>query len=341
MTHRHLTILLLGTVAISAQAMEATALNTEAQTEREAQLAKAERARGGNFGQFTNFENEKRNFPFYAYSEQAAKALRDPPAAADTQKMVAGNGASLSTLTPDVAGLAAVQASFHVPPGSVANVNWTVGALAMGVVSLLLPEDPRSKAARGGITEADAKALMAAEMQRLLPVSTPSISFVKMAPNAREPEDLYAEIKQGEAFVSALGLQCEPALWHGSDSPAFVGPAFGVYSYTRKFVCGYGAGETVADKDAPEEVKDFAVVAFTSGSPRVRFSLSNLPRMAQVLGVAPDKNMGWKAYEKVRDRISPEWTAIIAAPNQNGEMTVFVAQDGKTYEFLPVVQKKR
>lgn len=100
----------------------------------------------------------------------------------------------------------------------------------------------------------------------------------------------------------------------------------------------------MAGKDAAAEVKDFAVVGFTAGDPRVRFSLSNLPQMARMgkaLGVEPGKDMGMVAYEAVRSRIPPEWTAIIAAPNKKGEMTVFVAQNGAMFEFDPVVQKKR
>lgn len=342
MNPRLFATLLLGSVSLAGQATNlGPAVSTEG--DRESRLANAERARGGNFGTFTNFDNERRAFPFYAYAEAAAKAKSDAPPESAVNAMVASSGPSSASLLTDVAGSMTLTASMHVPTYSAANVNWTAATMALGVISLLTPSDPRSVAARG-FTAEDAKLFNAAELQRLLPVTTPSLSFVKMAPGVRDPADLYAEIKAGEDFIAGLGLGCEPALWHGADTPAFVGAAYGSYSYTRKFVCGYRNGEVVAEKDAGVEVKDLAVVSFTSGEPRVRFSLSNLPQMArmgQVLGMAADRNMGMRAYETVRERIPPEWTAIITAPNANGDMTVFVAQDGQRYEFTPIPQKKK
>lgn len=334
---------LLAAVALSLVALAASAADPSADSSREVQLAKAERARGGNFGQFINFDNERRAFPFYAYAEAAAKAQQEAPRESALDHMVASAGPSRASLMSDVAGSMTLTAAMHVPVNSVANFNWTVATMALGVISLLTPSDPRSKAARS-FSEEDAKLWMAAEVQRLLAVTTPSLSFVKMAPDARDPADLYAEIRAGEDFIEGLGLGCEPALWHGSETPAFMGAAYGVYNYTRKFVCGYGEGEVVAEQDAGVEVKDLAVVSFTTGEPRVRFSLSNLPqmaRMAKLLGAQSGQDMGMLAYEAVREHIPPEWTAIITAPNANGEMTVFVVQDGQRFEFPPVPQKRK
>lgn len=44
-------------------------------------------------------------------------------------------------------------------------------------------------------------------------------------------------------------------------------------------------------------------------------------------------NLGRIAYEKAKDTIPPDWTAVYTAPNSKGEWAVFVARNGVTIEF--------
>jgi hypothetical protein len=301
----------------------------------EDQLAAAEKANGG-FGQRGAFIGDRRAYPYLAYFEVFDKAYANaqktatPTNASDaTQSAPIARDGGVSLLTVGMLGSFAAAG-----PAPSLHSGWLGVGIVFGVLDFLTTDHAQIMKQAQYANEAKAN-----EKRRLLPIMTPSIHFVRWAPGVEEREELYAATKADAAFVSGLGLDCEPALPHGNGSTAFVGAARRDANYTRKYVCGYKAGEKVADDEIENGVKDYTVSAFSIGDSLARFSLSNLPAMSKLkaaLGRGTfdlDRELGRVVYEKVKDNVGPEWTIVFTAPNERGSMAVFVARNGVIAEF--------
>lgn len=264
--------------------------------------------------------------PWLAYFEAFDKTR----AAANANAAATGGavGAVPRSNLLDVAWAGAMTASWNVTPRGAAAHNWTYAAGGLLLLDLLTSN-----------TSNNLK-VSAHEKVRMLTLTTPSIHFVQRVPGAfANGGNGYDTIRASSAVIEAVGLQCTPALFHApAETTMFVGGASPGQSYFRKFVCGFGPGETISEKTAGSEVSLLSLTAYTDSPPLLRFSLTNLPTMAHlraVLGTTDDAQMGRAAYERVREHVPAEWTVVFSAPNEAGAWTVYVARNGIVDAFEP------
>ena len=124
-----------------------------------------------------------------------------------------------------------------------------------------------------------------------------------------------------------------------SEGPAYSGTHFSNDTYNRKFVCGYGPGEKLGEKEAVAESAVLAVVSLNDKPAYVRYAMVNLPtmpRLKQMLAGVPDDELARAVFTRVSQQLGPEWTAVFSAPNKDGDLAMYVAHAGAMVEFPPV-----
>jgi hypothetical protein len=127
-----------------------------------------------------------------------------------------------------------------------------------------------------------------------------------------------------------------------------VGAAHKDASYSRSIVCADDEARAkraiLVDRPVIESrvISSFRYNQEKETLPRsvsmIEFYSLDRMRYTNMLGIPEideeqQKHLGRLAYEKAKDFIPPEWTAVYTAPNPKGVWAVFVARNGVTIEF--------
>lgn len=266
----------------------------------------------------------------------AGNATAGDPALAPLPEIKEGvPDVEMSATTVAAIGTSAISTS--APYGSATNTAWLAVSGALTILNWLSP-DPRVQATREAKLakvrlEGEAKV---ARAKRLLPITTPSISFIKRLPDLGGAPQLQAELTTAAAMVKALPLSCDPAFFHGTDGRYAGSNSLDLF-YTRPYFCGIKAGEIVGPKVAPSEIAELAVVGVQNGGSYVRFTLANLPDAKQTRRWLGDPffgtDLGRTAFDKIRSTVPPDWYVVYTAPDSAGQLKVYVAKGDTVLEF--------
>lgn len=168
-------------------------------------------------------------------------------------------------------------------------------------------------------------------------LAAPSLYLVKRGGALKDDDARYAEIVAGQKMMQSFGIDCEPARWHSSRDGSVGGITPGV-TYNRFYTCGYKGDQTVSFFDHVDELRVHKVASVSDGTSWQMIILSRLDAMKQMpneLGLPADKmkDSGRVLYEKIKDKVGPEWTALYTAPGADGKWHVYAAREDIVREF--------
>lgn len=168
-------------------------------------------------------------------------------------------------------------------------------------------------------------------------LNAPSIYITKRGGPLPNDAARYTEIVAGQKLLQSFGTQCEPARWHSSREQS-VGGVLPSTSHARMYVCGYGPDEDIGYLHNGDEIRTHKVVSITDGTSWQIIMLPHLDKMEKLpaaLGLTKDqmKESGRVMYEKIKDKVGPEWTVIFTGTGGDNKWHVYAARDGFITEF--------
>lgn len=178
----------------------------------------------------------------------------------------------------------------------------------------------------------------------------PSFYLVKTDQETDGDESLQSVYIKMNALVSHLPFDCQSAVNRLGESAAGFGKPN--HTYRRTYICNYRdsdygffdsahRGVRYATSFRTEGVSVFdekGQMKFPGSASIISFHALDKMKYAKMLGIpegddSQKAHLGKIAYEKAKDVIPPDWTAVYTAPNSKGEWAVFVARNGVTIEF--------
>ncbi len=167
-------------------------------------------------------------------------------------------------------------------------------------------------------------------------LNAPSLYLLKTGGLLKDDAARYAQIVADQTMIQSFGLKCDPARAHQSRD-ATVGGALQGIEYTRFIFCGFDPEEEVSYFSA-NEMRGHKVVSVTGGSSLqvVYFTrLDEMDKMPAVLGLQKGqmREAGRVLYEKIKDKLDPQWTALFTAAGADGKWHVYVARNNVIGEF--------
>ena len=284
-------------------------------------------------------------FPYYAYFQLFHEQYTAAKAAARTAATLAANppedpatplAAPANVPGPDPTGFSKAAAATS---GLAMGLSPIKGAMVAGISA-----NTASNALIGASIALDILSFIGRDTndadnryKTLAELKSPSLYLLKSSETMKTSADFYAEIVSGQQMLAAFALQCEPARWH-DERPAAVGYRIGGVAYNRTYFCGYGPEESPGFFGFLKEIKRYSVIA-PSNAPAIAIArleaLDKMKHMPRLLGLPEDqmKEAARVLYEKIKDKVPPEWTAVFTATGKDGGWHVYAASNNYVVEF--------
>lgn len=181
-----------------------------------------------------------------------------------------------------------------------------------------------------------------ARFEQLYNMKSPSFYLVRIDPETKGDEDLIAIQRKANGLALVLPFDCKVTANILGEKGA--GAANKNHFYMRNIMCADDRTERTSLFERRPEYRNVTSIRYDQfQDPNGSVSIIGLyaidkMKYTKMLGIpeADDDQkalLGKIAYERAKDVIPPDWTAVYTAPNTKGEWTVFVARSGVTIEL--------